>query len=49
MGKYLFDNKGQAAITNYHEKNKPGKLDKKQQVKALREKMLKNKKNTDKS
>ncbi|MDF0479666.1 hypothetical protein OL233_05130 [Vagococcus sp. PNs007] len=48
MGKYLFDNKGQAAITKFYEKNKPEKFDKKQQVKALREKMLKNKKNTDK-
>lgn len=48
MGKYLFDNKGQAAITSYHDKNKPVKPDKKQQVLALREKMKKNKKTTEK-
>lgn len=48
MGKYQLDSKGKAAVTKYHEKNVPNKLDKKEQVKALRDKYLKNKKRTDK-
>ncbi|SLM85139.1 MULTISPECIES: hypothetical protein [Vagococcus] len=44
MGKYQLDTKGQASVTKYHEKNLPEKADKKQELQALREKYLKNKK-----
>ena len=36
MGKYRLDNKGQAAVARYHEKNKPAKFDKKQQLEKIR-------------
>lgn len=48
MGKYQLDTKGKASVTKYHEKNIPEKVDKKQQLKEIREKYLKNKKNTKK-
>ncbi|MCM3639335.1 hypothetical protein [Sporosarcina luteola] len=49
MGKYQLDNKGKAAVTKYHEKNKPAKFDKKQQLAKLRAEYLKKKqKQTDK-
>ncbi|PZX04855.1 hypothetical protein C7437_103104 [Psychrobacillus insolitus] len=49
MGKYLFDTKGQMAVTKYHEKNKPAKFDKKQQLEKIRAEYLKKKqKQTDK-
>ncbi len=32
MGKYQLDTKGQVAVTKYHEKHKPAKFDKKQQL-----------------
>ena len=46
MGKYQLDTKAKAAVTKYHEKNLPEKMDKKAQLKEMREKFLKNKKNT---
>lgn len=36
MGKYQLDTKGKAAVTKYHEKNKPAQFDKKQQLEQLR-------------
>ena len=49
VGKYQLDYKGQAAVTSYHEKNKPAKLDKKQQLEKIRSEYLKKKqKQTDK-
>ena len=49
VGKYQLDNKGRAAVTNYHEKNKPAKFDKKQHLEKLRTEYLKKKqKQTDK-
>lgn len=49
MGKYQLDTKGKVAVTKYHEKNKPSKFDKKQQLEKLREEYLKKKENqTDK-
>lgn len=44
MGKYQLDTKGKASVAKYHEKNIPEKVDKKQQLKEMREKFLKNKK-----
>ena len=43
MGKYQLDNKGKAAVTKYHEKNKPAKFDKKQQLEKIRAEYLKKK------
>ena len=43
MGKYQLDSKGKAAVTKYHEKNKPAQFDKKQQLAKLREEFLKKK------
>ncbi|MFD0048599.1 hypothetical protein ACFVHQ_04590 [Actinomycetes bacterium NPDC127524] len=49
MGKYQLDTKGQAAVTKYHEKQKPVKFDKKQQIEKIRADYLKKKlKQTDK-
>jgi len=49
VGKYQLDNKGHAAVTSYHEKNKPAKFDKKQQLEKIRTEYLKKKQNqTDK-
>ena len=49
VGKYTLDSKGQAAVTKYHEKNKPTKFDKKQQIEKIRAEYLKKKqKQTDK-
>ena len=45
MGKYQLDNKGKAAVTKYHEKNKPAKFDKKQQLEKIRTEYLKRKQN----
>lgn len=43
MGKYQLDNKGTMAVTKYHEKNKPAKFDKKQQLEKIRTDYLKKK------
>ncbi|BAQ08613.1 hypothetical protein AB1K83_17705 [Sporosarcina sp. 179-K 3D1 HS] len=43
MGKYQLDNKGKAAVTKYHEKNKPAQFDKKQQLEKIRTEYLKRK------
>ena len=43
VGKYQLDNKGRAAVTSYHEKNKPVKFDKKQQLEKIRAEYLKKK------
>lgn len=43
MGKYQLDAKGKAAVAKYHEKNKPGKFDKKQQLEKIRAEYLKKK------
>ncbi|MBO0601393.1 hypothetical protein I2483_06940 [Sporosarcina sp. E16_3] len=49
MGKYQLDTKGLAAVTKYHEKNKPTKFDKKQQLEKIRAEYLKKRqKQTDK-
>ncbi|SFD02098.1 hypothetical protein SAMN05443252_1141 [Bacillus sp. OV322] len=49
MGKYQLDAKGQAAVTKYHEKQKPVIFDKKQQIEKIRADYLKKKqKQTDK-
>ena len=49
MGKYELDTKGQVAVTKYHEKHKPAKFDKKQQLEKIRTEYLKKKqKQTDK-
>jgi len=49
VGKYLFDTKGKMAVAKYHEKNKPAKFDKKQQLEKIRTEYLKKKQNqTDK-
>ncbi|MGG0644722.1 hypothetical protein ABE021_12370 [Sporosarcina gallistercoris] len=48
MGKYQLDYKGQAAVSKYHEKNKPARFDKKQHLEKLRAEYLeKKKKQTD--
>ena len=48
MGKYQLDSKGKATVAKYHEKNKPAKFDKKQQLDKLRTAYLeKKKKQTD--
>lgn len=43
LGKYQLDTKGQAAVTKYHEKNKPGQFNKKEQIAKLRAEYLKKK------
>ena len=43
MGKYQLDSKGKAAVSKYHEKNKPTKFDKKQQLEKIRNEYLKRK------
>ncbi len=43
MGKYQLDSKGKAAVAKYHEKNKPAKFDKKQQIEKIRAEYLKKK------
>lgn len=49
MGKYELDTKGQVAVAKYHEKHKPAKFDKKQQLEKIRAEYLKKKqKQTDK-
>lgn len=49
MGKFLFDTKGKMAVAKYHEKHKPAKFDKKQQLEKIRAEYLKKKqKQTDK-
>ncbi|WIY59713.1 hypothetical protein [Bacillus arachidis] len=44
MGKYQLDHKGQVAVAKFHEKQKPAKFDKKQQLEKLRAEYLKKKK-----
>ncbi|EEK48276.1 hypothetical protein OB969_07420 [Bacillus cereus] len=49
MGKYQLDSKSQVAVAKFHEKQKPAKFDKKQQLEKLRMEYLKKKqKQTDK-
>ena len=49
MGKYQLDTKGKVAVQKYHEKQKPAKFDKKQQLEKIRAEYLKKKqKQTDK-
>ena len=36
MGKYQLDSKSQVAVAKFHEKQKPAKFDKKQQLEKLR-------------
>ncbi|SIR86036.1 hypothetical protein SAMN05878482_106228 [Peribacillus simplex] len=49
MGKYQLDTKGQVAVRKFHEKQKPAKFDKKQQLEKIRAEYLKKKqKQTDK-
>lgn len=43
MGKYQLDNKGRAAVSKYHEKNKPAKFDRKQYLENIRTAYLKRK------
>lgn len=43
MGKYQLDSKGKAAVTKYHEKNKPTQFDKKQHLEKLRAAFLEKK------
>ena len=43
MGKYQLDTKGKVAVSKYHEKNKPAKFDKKQQLEKIRAEYLKRK------
>lgn len=50
MGKYQLDYKGMQAVSKYHEKLKPAKFDKKQQLEKIRTAYLEKKqKQTDKS
>lgn len=44
MGKYQLDQKGKTAVSKYHEKQTPNKVDKKEQLAKLRESYMKNKK-----
>lgn len=49
MGKYQLDTKAQVAVTKFHEKQRPAKFDKKQQLEKLRAEYLEKKqKQTDK-
>lgn len=43
MGKYQLDSKGKAAVTKFHEKNKPAQFDKKQHLEKLRAAILEKK------
>ena len=43
VGKYQLDTKGKVAVSKYHEKNKPAKFDKKQQLEKIRAEYLKRK------
>ncbi|MCZ8542037.1 hypothetical protein [Psychrobacillus psychrodurans] len=43
MGKYQLDTKGKQAVAKYHEKYKPAKFDKKQQLEKIRVEYLKKK------
>jgi len=43
VGKYQLDTKGQVAVAKYHEKHKPAKFDKKQQLEKIRAEYLKKK------
>lgn len=45
MGKYQLDSKSQVAVAKFHEKQKPAKFDKKQQLEKLRTEYLKKKQN----
>ncbi|WP_171005432.1 hypothetical protein [Bacillus sp. E(2018)] len=45
MGKYQLDNKGQVAVTKFHEKQTPARFDKKKHLEKLREEFLKKKQN----
>ncbi|MEK4084745.1 hypothetical protein [Psychrobacillus sp. FSL K6-1415] len=36
MGKYQLDTKGKQTVAKYHEKHKPAKFDKKQQLEKIR-------------
>ena len=44
MGKYQLDQKGKVAVSKYHEKQTPQKIDKKEQLAKLKESYLKKKK-----
>ena len=49
VGKYQLDYKGQLAVTKFHEKQTPAKVDKKKQLEKMRAEYLKKKeKQTDK-
>jgi hypothetical protein len=49
VGKYQLDDKSKVAVTKFHEKQTPGKLDKKQRLEKIRAEYLKKKqKQTDK-
>jgi hypothetical protein len=41
VGKYQLDTKGKQAVAKYHEKHKPVKFDKKQQLEKIRVEYLK--------
>jgi len=43
VGKYQLDAKGQVAVRKFHEKQKPAKFDKKQQLEKIRAEFLKKK------
>ncbi|MFJ5770302.1 hypothetical protein [Psychrobacillus sp. NPDC093180] len=43
MGKYQLDTKSKMAVAKYHEKHKPAKFDKKQQLEKIRAEYLKKK------
>lgn len=43
MGKYQLDSKGQAAVTKFHEKNKPAQSNKQERLARLREAYLQKK------
>lgn len=44
MGKYQLDQKGKTAVSKYHEKQTPQKIDKKEKLAKLKESYLKKKK-----
>ncbi|MED2586451.1 hypothetical protein P4235_07240 [Bacillus thuringiensis] len=46
VGKYQLDSKSQVAVAKFHEKQKPAKFDKKQQLEQLRAEYLKKKAKT---
>lgn len=43
MGKYQLDTKGQAAVTKYHEKQKPARRNQQEKMEKMRELYLKKK------